>query len=163
MCHPVLVRLSNLIVSRGLLVKMRSAVHTNKSARPYVGQSRLKTWIIQIPSSLNVNRELLVTRPLVLVSIDFLKNQCSPVRFLSDLARWNASVHIYVLGVVTFLFSLASTYVVCFLEFKESKFTPLRECNLTVLSAVSMKQCSIAVFKLYPLGFTTNLFCLGSL
>ena len=35
--------------------------HTYK----YVSQSRLKTWIIQILLSFNVNRELLVTRPLV--------------------------------------------------------------------------------------------------
>ena len=87
---------------------------------------------------MNVNCELLVTRNEWLKMISARPNR-------------------YVLDGVKFLFDptwLDCTYVVvCFLEVKESEFIPPRECNLTVFTAVSMKYCSIAVFKLYFLCF----------
>ena len=60
------------------------------------------------------------------------------------LVMYNVSRHIYVPGVVKFLFDLASTYVVCFLELKESKFVPPRESKL--FAALSMKYCSCLLY-----------------
>ena len=95
--------------------------------------------------------------------LDRPKQFCSAVKFLSGLARWNASGHIYVLGVVKFLFSLASMY--SFLEFKEFKLAPPRECSLIVFAVVLstyevLQYCS---FKSHSLCFTNNFFCLDSL
>ena len=96
--------------------------------------------------------------PFVLVRLSNRPKACrrSPVRFLTVLAL--------ILLEGLFLFSLTSAYVVCFLEFKESKLIPPKEYSSIVLfAAISMKQCNIAIFKLYLLCFTNILFCLDSL
>ena len=86
---------------------MQSVVRTNKYIRPWIIPSVLVNF------RTNVDRELLVAKPWRLLVRQSRKLE---VNFLLRTK--------YVLGGVKFLFGLASTYVVCFLEFKESKLIP---------------------------------------